>query len=136
MNKHRLNRLADLLETIPTKKFDMQTWGRRPYVVLDDQPQPTCFSAAYALGWATTIPYFHKLGLRFEVEDGHMEGDVRFGRLIDTQAGRRFFSLTMDQAQDLFLGGPFKPKEKAKQIRAMAKSPEAYAEWKGRRGAW
>ena len=56
----RLLRLAAFLEKLPRKRFDYGNW------VGDDwkgKPDLSCGTTACALGWATAMPEFRRLGL-------------------------------------------------------------------------
>ncbi len=57
----RLLVLADFLDTIPLKRFDYETWAGASWKGKKDL---SCGTTACALGWATTIPAFKKLGLK------------------------------------------------------------------------
>ncbi|WP_230684392.1 hypothetical protein, partial [Streptococcus pneumoniae] len=62
VSKNRLNLLADFLDTLPRKKFDFSRFGNG-----DLRLEPSCKAAGCALGWATTIPQFRRLGLFADV---------------------------------------------------------------------
>lgn len=58
--KKRLLKLADFLDKLPKKRFLYEKW------VGDDwkgKKDLSCGTTACALGWATTIPLFQKLGI-------------------------------------------------------------------------
>lgn len=68
MNKthaRRLLKLADLLDTIPAERFYLGTWCGPDWA---GAPDLSCGTTACALGWATTIPEFRKLGVRMKRE--------------------------------------------------------------------
>lgn len=66
MNKKALLELADFLENLDPKRFDIRTW-RRPNkntvgFVSDDQLLTDCNTVACAIGWATTLPEWKEAG--------------------------------------------------------------------------
>jgi hypothetical protein len=58
----RLLKLADFLDKLPRKKFDFTTWVNK--FTWGGKADLSCGTTACAMGWATTIPAFRKLGLR------------------------------------------------------------------------
>lgn len=56
----RLEALAAFLDTIPPDKFNYSEWVDRDW---KGKPDLSCGTKACALGWATTMPEFRKLGL-------------------------------------------------------------------------
>lgn len=58
----RLLQLADLLESLPPKRFDYTKWAS----AVDTLTTPECKTTACALGWATAIPEW---GLRLAPSD-------------------------------------------------------------------
>src|SRR4051812_34205362 len=70
----RLLKLANKLETVPRKKFDMgQWWGP-----VRDAQENVCGTAGCALGWATTVPSFRAAGLSLKVNKFGGVGCVEF----------------------------------------------------------
>ncbi len=68
MNKtqaRRLLKLADFLESLPRNRFCLERWVGRGW---EGKPDLSCGTTACALGWATTIPEFRKLGVRMKKE--------------------------------------------------------------------
>lgn len=53
----RLKRLIDFLEQLPRAKFNFGRW------TAGWDPKHECGTAACAMGWAGTIPFFQKLGV-------------------------------------------------------------------------
>lgn len=83
--KRRLLKLCDYMESLPrnaNKHFHMGSFsshsGDHDHWELPASPQPkdlmTCGTTACALGWATTMPTFRRLGLHFNAM-GSVEGD-------------------------------------------------------------
>lgn len=54
----RIEILADYMETVPDEKFDFSHWGDENF-----KDGVTCGTTGCAIGHATTMPYFTKLGL-------------------------------------------------------------------------
>ena len=140
MIKHpkRLLKLADYLEKrVENKKFDMGTWGSH---VGDHDPKKDnfCGTTACAMGWATMIPSFQKLGLVGEwrpVHEDDCAGDevkhsqmihlfAKTGRAIvrDDAIGvaQRLFGITYKEAAHLFYYGGSR-KEVVRHIREFVK---------------
>lgn len=69
LHAKRLLKLADRLESVPRKQFDMATYFTETY-----GPEPDCGTAACALGWACTMPEFKRLGLGLKL-DYESEGE-------------------------------------------------------------
>lgn len=64
MQKKRLLMLADYLETIPKKRFNLALWADGEFCGLSEEPShDKCGTAACAMGWASTLPAFRKAGL-------------------------------------------------------------------------
>lgn len=61
--KNRLLKLADFLETVPPKRFRFSSWVGDDWQGREDL---SCGTTACAVGWASTIPAFRKLGLRLK----------------------------------------------------------------------
>lgn len=113
MNIKRLNILADHLERIEddsVRIFDMRTWW-------DDEVRPLkCYTAACAIGEATTIPEFKMLGLRIGRIINEVALDTinprnyigRNGPIYNNYSGWEavdiFFDLDEDSSIELFSG--------------------------------
>lgn len=71
MNKERLNKLADFLDTVPERKFDLDTWrvnadGKEVFDESTDDEQLLnfdCGTSGCAIGWACAMPEFKAQGL-------------------------------------------------------------------------
>lgn len=121
MNKTRLLKLAALLETIPTRKFDMGTWG--DFGATPTGTEPRCATRACALGWATAIPEFNRKGLKLVARPGdYMMAKVVYKGVEGTEAGQKFFGLTAGQAEYLFHDGSYTAKRKAHEIRELVRT--------------
>lgn len=112
----RLLKLAQFLKTVPAERFNMGVW------VGDDwkgDPDLSCGTSACALGWATVIPEFRRLGLRLVKPRGFWGGTVRLGRrrLDALRVAGEVFAIDIDGASQLFGGGGGQtPKTKAREI--------------------
>lgn len=117
MNKENLLKLADLLDRVPPKKFDMYSYGTASGPV----ERARCATACCALGWATAIPEF---GLELRASRGRYEADVydkAKDEFYDGAGG--VLGLTQRQADTLFRAGwDMTPKEKAARIREMVET--------------
>jgi hypothetical protein len=124
---HRLLKLADFLDKLPRRKFDYRLYGEKT----------KCGTVACALGWATQMPEFRRLGLKAKwVKDCWAEFrliPVFYGEM-GPGAACPVFGLTEDEAWFLFMpaatltadgdrspGGNATPKQVAKHIRRFVK---------------
>lgn len=119
MRKDRLLKLADYLETVPRKKFDISGWGYET---------KKCGFAGCAMGWAGFGRLFR--GLKFERGDLHYAPEPHLGNDgfsiaqslfgIDGEASRYLFSYRFYPD-----GETVTPKRVSKRIRSFVaeKSP-------------
>lgn len=56
----RILMLADFVEKVKEERFDYHSWAGYEWA---GDPKLSCGTTACALGWATTIPFFRRLGL-------------------------------------------------------------------------
>lgn len=76
VGNRRLLKLAAFLRKLPRKRFNYESWVGEDW---QGAPSLSCGTTACALGWATTMPIFRRLGLRLESirdEDGFRNGYV------------------------------------------------------------
>jgi hypothetical protein len=118
MRTDRLLKLADLLDRVPEKHFDMTTWGSLNSPMDDDIK---CATAACALGWATAIPEFAAAGLGLVAYEGHTNAIVKYQGHEDIYAGQVFFGLDYEDAESLFTDGAEDAKGKAREIRELVR---------------
>lgn len=136
----RLLRLAEFLEALPPKRFDYCKWVGTDWL---GDAELSCGTTACALGWATTMPEFRKLGLRLETESFAWVSNNRRGVVVDmknerrgSDAAMRVFALTHHEACFLFLpeyyymkktspGRGARPKTVAKHIRRFVAGRDA-----------
>lgn len=109
----RLLKLADFIEKLPRKQFDITDWGHKT----------ECGTVACVAGWAGLIPAFRRAGLKTELNPHGC--DISFnGRLMTSSlAFTNFFG---DAAFSLCMPGyPYPdnptPKQAAKAIRRWVK---------------
>lgn len=124
----RLLKLADKLETVPRKKFDMSTWWEK---------REECGTVACAAGWGCTIPSFRRAG--FHIRRPH--NIVQFAPIQkrdlknkhckdacpqDLHACAEFFGILYGEAYELFMNDAYDksptPKVVAKKIRRFVKN--------------
>lgn len=90
----RLMKLADFLDTVPRKHFDMTIYVDGAIERLTNHE---CGTSACAFGWACTIPSFRKAGL------GLIGGYLPiYKSWSDRDAAERFFGITEREAETLF----------------------------------
>ncbi len=63
VRKNRLLKLADFLENVPRKTFDLEHWLQQKGLA------PKCNTTACAVGWACSIPSFRKAGFRIDIDN-------------------------------------------------------------------
>ncbi len=102
----RLEKLADFMETVPRKKFNFNVivghdWGGKPDL--------SCGTTACALGWATTMPLFRRLGLYLEADSQQVEIRNTVCRTAEDQyegswntIGREVFGISLKAMHALF----------------------------------
>lgn len=125
MNVDRLNKLANLLDTVPPEKFDLNYWGlvskvaRVPNTL--DISKDECGTVACACGWACTIPEFREAGLylgrtamlsyssEYVLKYTTTSLTVPVGKVTyqGIPAAARFFAISEDQAEDLFYSSSY-----------------------------
>ena len=94
-SKNRLLKLADFLDNLPPKRFNYAYW-----VSNTNYEVPTfneCGTVGCALGWATTIPSFKKLGLKMDTNEPFISG--AYGLM----AGAYLFGISFFEAKYLFV---------------------------------
>lgn len=123
VHARRLLKLADFLKKLPVKRFDYTSWVG---VDWEGAPDLSCGTTACALGWATTIPEFRRLGLRLKRKSpwGGFPALVASRGGPTSQAARaveKIFGLDQSAFRFLFMPAPFErratPREVAKKIR-------------------
>lgn len=100
--KNRLLKLADFLDKLPRSRFNYASWVGKDWKGKKDL---SCGTTACALGWATTMPTFRKLGLRMFVD--RYDGDGYVGILSeedegDCYASEKIFGLGINEHLYLF----------------------------------
>jgi hypothetical protein len=126
--KARLLKLADFLQTVKPSRFDMGSWVGEDW---KGDLTLSCGTSACALGWATTIPSFRRLGLYLKRTgpDAWWPGgnialrDPRTGRTTcdGEKVAAKVFGLDRYEVWDLFMGEQMTPRKKSQQIRKLVK---------------
>lgn len=113
----RLEKLATKLEKLPPKRFNYNSWVGRNW---GKKPDLSCGTTACAMGWATTMPEFRRLGLRMNAAgtpvfsdqvklDDVPDAQVCFGRSDVTYGGvgsaAEIFRISLESAGYLFVPG-------------------------------
>jgi hypothetical protein len=116
-----LLKLADFLETVPRKKFDMRSWQRSAADKPEGRRPGECGFAGCAVGWAVHQRMFR--GLKF-IPDWSWGGDLipHYNGQTEWRAITDLFLIGYDEAFGLFgpqTGGT--PKQVAKRIRKFVK---------------
>lgn len=123
MNIERLTKLAELLDTVPPDRFNMDYWGLAPHGDLEDLNIAECGTAACALGWACSIPEFRAAGLRLRkigtsIRYDHFSPEIKIRSeaypALEVaheafHAGAKFFDITLEQSEWLFLPREYEP---------------------------
>ena len=113
VRRNRLTKLANKIEGALQWNFDMDNWGEHSG---DHRPKEKnyCGTAVCALGTAALMPEFRRAGLksrwvldRFDstswvLEFGHRGQSQSRSDIVSY--GAEFFGLSLDEAEDLFLG--------------------------------
>jgi hypothetical protein len=129
----RLLMLATKLGRVKPERFDYSRWVGEDWEGNDDL---SCGTTACALGWATTMPQFRKLGLKMYFFGENRGGFVKLypkggnlGATDSFEAGARVFYLTKDESHRLFSPDygekDATPKQVAKKIREFVKDRRA-----------
>lgn len=115
--KRRLLKLADVLDTIPRKRFDYDEWVGPDW---EGAPDLSCGATACALGWATTVPAFRRLGLSLvKLSYGGADPVLRVPgkrNAYKQDAAARLFNLTEIETEYLFLPTETELNATAKQV--------------------
>jgi hypothetical protein len=136
VNKRRLTKLADYLDSLPARKFDLDHWVEKydKDFPREDGKKHKCGTTACALGHAGLIPSFRRAGLRTIMPEGWNRGKVELDGLESGMAAAKlFFNLPEEEANYLFMPESYGvrqgPKTVAKRIRRLIKAgglPKSY----------
>ena len=100
----RLLMLADFLETVPEKKFDITVWryakNSRPDIS-DENLTTECGTVACAVGWACALPEFRKMGLWYDFYPIYQIPGTEM-KYEAWGAIQQFFDLDLGQSMCLF----------------------------------
>lgn len=107
--KRRLLKLADFLDELPPTRFNYESWVGDSW---EGRSNLSCGTTACALGWATTIPSFRKLGLRLKTNRRYgsthvtlssLTGSAAYAENAPRLAAREVFGLNLDEFEYLFI---------------------------------
>jgi len=120
-NTKRLMKLADFLETVPRKKFDIGMWVTSRATEPEGDKPGECGFGACAMGWAVHAELFE--GLSFALCDW-----PKYEGRIGLDAAQTLFDIHMDTAKHFFIADEYPgrratPKQVAKRIRAFVANP-------------
>ena len=122
IHRRRLLKLADFLEALPPKRFNYCHWVGDDW---EGAANLSCGTTACALGWATTMPIFRRLGLclykpgRYYTPTVILKIGKRRGSTFD--ATEEIFGLDHNETMELFTprgSGELGPKAKASDVAA------------------
>lgn len=115
-SNRRLLKLASFLRELPRNRFNYSRWVDANW---QGKADLSCGTSACALGWATTMPTFRRLGLRLKQYSGGgyvlmKKGD---GETIGSiPAASEVFGITWDQATHLFIPAEGEERATPKQV--------------------
>lgn len=123
MRADRLLKLADLLETVPRKAFDLGLWETKRATKPEGKKQGECGFAGCAIGWATHAKLFR--GLSFRRYTWCETPHLAYRDSTNWEAVQKLFSIGATQAYHLFeedsYEGAATPKQVAFRIRKFIK---------------
>lgn len=120
MNKKRLLKLADFLETVPRRAFNMDYWVAREATKPEGKAPGSCGFAGCAMGWAQHAKLFRGLELG---ESWVGEQTPTFNGATGFEAAAQLFSIDHGNSRFLFGSDSYgaivnpTPKQVAKRIR-------------------
>lgn len=122
MRKDRLLKLADYLETVPRRAFEISAWKERDATKPEGNTPGDCGFAGCAVGWAAHTRMFR--GLRFG--KGVNSDEIYYGHYSNFTAVEKLFSFDREAATYLFDSVSYPnfsatPKQVAKRIRKFVK---------------
>lgn len=102
----RILKLADFMEKLPPKRFNFLRWVGTDW---KGAPDFSCGTTGCALGWATTMPFFRRLGLqmggveRVPTINGAPIHSSFFSRLLVPSEMCELFGVSQDVFDQLFV---------------------------------
>lgn len=115
VTKRRLEKLIEFMESLPksaNEHFSMRAWFQHNgpddehgfdvgEVEIKAKHLTMCGTSACALGWAATMPYFRRLGLKAVY--GEWGSELRFdGALLSSDSTDPLFNLSSEESEALF----------------------------------
>jgi hypothetical protein len=104
VGNRRLLKLATFLKTVPPHRFNYAHWAGNDW---KGDPNLTCGTTACALGWATAMPFFRRLGLHLKRDVFGTRPYVSVGEWDEEDAAGIIFGLTGEESRFLFFPGEF-----------------------------
>jgi hypothetical protein len=106
----RLLKLAAFLRLVPPDKFDLTHWFSRGELCRDSEPSlKSCGTKGCALGWATAMPLFRRLGLVIDFTDRAIVAlkreDLGYSCYSPMVVAQHLFAISMAEADLLFAPG-------------------------------
>lgn len=109
VKRKRLEKLADFLDKLPTKGFNLHWWKRS-----------NCTTTACAIGHACSIPSFRRAGLGLKVHETDSDGFTTYYPVFKHHSAvwavESFFGLTNYQAEELFYPSYYPEKATPKMV--------------------
>lgn len=131
VGNRRLLKLADFLETKTLDtQFNMTCWawgGNQEKSTLDLRLDRACGTRACAMGWATQIPAFRRIGLRLRWRAYDGQGEVQWPQAKawdGFSVAEKLFGINANEALGLFdpyFGAPWTRRQVARAIRLFVK---------------
>lgn len=134
MNKKRLLKLADLLDHIPKKSFDMSEWKKSEPTKPEGKKLGECGFAGCAMGWAAHQKLFKNLKFDFfGIEYGPnppSDGESFSNNFSGFDAAAKCMQITYQDAEYLFSIEHYRSKNPMPAT--VAKRIRHFVEWGGR----
>lgn len=125
MNKKRLLKLADFLESVPPRKFNLSTWVQSMPTQAEGDAEGSCGFAGCAVGWAVHAKLFRGLSFGEAEIDDEANRPPKYRGFYGFTAIEILFDIEFDEGCHLFDDAAYPnhkatPKQVAKRIRAFA----------------
>lgn len=122
MQKKRLLKLADFLETVPEQKFSLATWVQSMPTKPEARAEGSCGFAGCAIGWAVHAKLFRGLSFVEEEDQKYVNRGPSYKGLSDFPAVNHLFDISTNDSFSLFIdtaypGWSATPKQVADRIR-------------------
>lgn len=129
MNKIRLAILADFLDSVPPKKFNLESWrdSNSPFENRSDEAllDTDCGTTGCAIGYACAIPELKAEGLSWQ--NGRWQNTPQYKNYSGWIAVEEFFDISNEVATALFSVFKYVPAQRGP--RQVAARIRTYLEW-------